>query len=595
MPAIAVAPAPEPEEGYLDQTAKKGNATEKSSSANATNRTENGKAKEHTPQPPPQPELAVDNSTKKAQDEATKSNKEVTKISNGPESPTNGTQTMNGHNAKPTSSKDQDDSNENYSALIGAIIGTAAALIILIAVIVWAWRRHRRLARVSDGSLKSPADTLADHPGKSLKTPDTAGNETTYGQRGFQSVGTRTFGTASTLATALSPSSDRRGTLTMHHVTSASSHAFSDEGSTSGTSCSIPTAEAAGVAAALPQEVTLLEQLGSGAFGTVYRGEWGGRAVAVKVLQTSCSNSSKELNSFRQEVAVLSRLRHPNIITFYAACTVPPNICIIEELAEGGSLHAALHGVRGARRCAALPMRQLLDIAEDIARAMCYLHPRIVHRDLKSLNVLLDANGSAKVCDFGIAKFKDRTFVSTANGQAGTPSYMAPELFDGGSVTEKVDCYAFGILLWEMLTGKVPWGDVPSPMQIIYYVGVLGQRPSIPSSAPPLLRDLMVSCWAEDPASRPPFTLILSKLKDLRVFFERNNQMEEVFGGNSHPIRDDLEEQETSTEEEHLHHTVVESGTESPISNEEVGVEATASSTFDMVAMNSLASSLTNG
>lgn len=106
------------------------------------------------------------------------------------------------------------------------------------------------------------------------------------------------------------------------------------------------------------------------------------------------------------------------------------------------------------------------------------------------------------MCDFGIAKFKDRTFVSTVNGQAGTPAYMAPELFDGLNATEKVDVYSFAVLLWECLTGKVPvrrvvfkshsrspslvvrprllarqWGHVPSPMQIIYYVGVLNQRP----------------------------------------------------------------------------------------------------------------------
>lgn len=132
----------------------------------------------------------------------------------------------------------------------------------------------------------------------------------------------------------------------------------------------------------------LYEQLGSGAFGTVYRGLWNSQPVAVKVLQTSCPSSSRELKSFRQEIAVLSRLRHPNIISFYAACTVPPDICIVEELAEGGSLHEKLHGKPGERRRMPLPYDQLLKVAIDVAEAMRYLHyehaPKIVHRDLKS-------------------------------------------------------------------------------------------------------------------------------------------------------------------------------------------------------------------
>jgi len=267
----------------------------------------------------------------------------------------------------------------------------------------------------------------------------------------------------------------------------------------------------------LPEDVILHEQLGSGAFGTVFKGEWGGHLVAVKVLQTAYTSNSREMDSFRQEIAVLSRLRHPNIIAFLAACTIPPDICIIEELAEGGSLHTRLHGPSGSsNRCRPLPLMSVLQIGIDIAHAMVYLHPNIVHRDLKSQNVLLDSDGRAKVCDFGIAKFKDRTFVSTVNGQAGTPAYMAPELFDGANVTEKVDVYSFSILLWECLTGKIPWGSVPSPMQIIYYVGVLAQRPKMPSTAPENLKQLIEDCWQTEPKARPDFKDVLSRLQQMQ-------------------------------------------------------------------------------
>ncbi|PSC72410.1 Serine threonine-kinase CTR1 [Micractinium conductrix] len=263
----------------------------------------------------------------------------------------------------------------------------------------------------------------------------------------------------------------------------------------------------------LARDVVLHERLGSGAFGVVYRGEWRGQPVAVKVLQTTCGAASRELASFRTEARVLADLRHPNIACLLAACTVPPNICIIEELCDGGSLHQRLHGRPGARRRAPLPYRELLAVAADVAAALCYLHPRIVHRDLKPQNVLLDSEGRAKVCDFGISKYKDKTFVSTANGQAGTPAYMAPEMFDSKPITEKVDVYSFAVLLWEMNSGRVPWRQLAGPMQIIFQVGVMRQRLPLPDHCPPFLRALIEECWAEEPTARPAFPHILHRLR----------------------------------------------------------------------------------
>ena len=139
----------------------------------------------------------------------------------------------------------------------------------------------------------------------------------------------------------------------------------------------------------------LHEKLGAGAFGTVFKGEWGGHTVAVKVLQTAYASDSREMDSFRQEIAVLSGLRHPNIVAFLAACTIPPDICIVEELAEGGSLHSKLHGTSGEEnRCRPMPADRVVQVAIDVSQAMVYLHPNIVHRDLKSQNVLLDKDGT---------------------------------------------------------------------------------------------------------------------------------------------------------------------------------------------------------
>lgn len=305
---------------------------------------------------------------------------------------------------------DTQGSSNRMGPLLGGVVAAAVALAAaVIATGWWVRRRRRSIRRIQDIS-----PSASEKPGFILSPP----RDNDFDRKGSM--------TQSTLASALAPST--RSTLTMQRVTSGvvppsskAGGACVGSGNTSLSGTTSTQSSADGSETALPQEVALFEQLGAGAFGTVYRGEWAGKSVAVKVLQTACTSTSKELASFRQEVAVLSRLRHPNIIAFLAACTVPPDICIIEELAEGGSLHSKLHGPRGRRQSCPLPLRDLLNIAADIAEAMAYLHPRIVHRDLKSQNVLLDASGRAKVCDFGIAKFKDRTFVSTVNGQAGTP------------------------------------------------------------------------------------------------------------------------------------------------------------------------------
>lgn len=378
-----------------------------------------------------------------------------------------------------TSGNDQDGGGGSSAVLIGAVVGVAAVLLIVVVVSVLCIRSRRKRMQVTPDVDSKPSMDPRRQP--SVVRPTTVSNivATTGSQlttRGRSTVTTVSIPGQGDLPTPIDTLPDD-----------------------------------------LPEDVILHEQLGAGAFGTVFRGEWGGHTVAVKVLQTAYSSNSRELDSFRQEIAVLSGLRHPNIIAFLAACTISPDVCIIEELAEGGSLHTKLHGPSGAdNRCRPLDIKDAVQVAIDVAQAMVYLHPSIVHRDLKSQNVLLDSDGRAKVCDFGIAKFKDRTFVSTMNGQAGTPAYMAPELFDGVNATEKVDVYSYAILLWECITGKVPWGHVPSPMQIIYYVGVLNQRPPLPESVPDSFGALIKDCWKVDPKERPTFEDILNRLLEMQ-------------------------------------------------------------------------------
>ncbi|GMH45368.1 hypothetical protein BSKO_13325 [Bryopsis sp. KO-2023] len=261
------------------------------------------------------------------------------------------------------------------------------------------------------------------------------------------------------------------------------------------------------------KDVVLGTKIGAGAFGSVYQGWWRSKKVAVKMVSVVDAGNcgEKELESLKSEIQVLSRLQHPNIICFYGACLVPPRVCILEELADG-SLATLLYREKG--KANPLTYSEVLSLGIDISSAMAYLHPTVVHRDLKPQNVLIDDQGRAKVCDFGIAKFKESTFMTTKNVTAGTPAYMAPEMFEGQALTEKVDVFSFAVMMWESITGLAPWAEYDNPMQIIYAVGVQGKRLPIPDDCPHFLRDLIQRSWDREPATRPTFKEILASLKE---------------------------------------------------------------------------------
>ena len=264
----------------------------------------------------------------------------------------------------------------------------------------------------------------------------------------------------------------------------------------------------------------LLEQIGSGGEGTVYRALWQGTPVAVKVWHET-GWGDEQLASVCREVEVLRRLRHPHIVEFYGACTKPPHWCLVMEYAEGGTLSNLLHGP-AAPPDAGLPMLQLLQLSTEIASALDYLHSaRIVHRDLKPQNILLSRDGHAALTDFGIAKHKPGDFLTTKNIGAGTSAYMAPELFGGGGITERVDQYAFAVVLWEMLTGQLPWKGMAA-LQIIMSVAVQRQRPPLPHTCPRKLRALIEELWHQDPASRPSCMVVRHRLFELRGEEEAN-------------------------------------------------------------------------
>ncbi|KAG5106162.1 hypothetical protein JHK82_043132 [Glycine max] len=267
------------------------------------------------------------------------------------------------------------------------------------------------------------------------------------------------------------------------------------------------------------EDLEELRELGSGTFGTVYHGKWRGTDVAIKRIKKSCftgrSSEQERLTvEFWREADILSNLHHPNVVAFYGVVQHGPGgtmATVAEYMVDGSLRHVLL------RKDRYLDRRKRLIIAMDAAFGMEYLHSKnIVHFDLKCDNLLVNLKDPlrpiCKVGDFGLSKIKRNTLVT--GGVRGTLPWMAPELLNGSSnkVSEKVDVFSFGIVLWEILTGEEPYANM-------HYGAIIGGivnntlRPTIPSNCDHEWRTLMEQCWAPNPGARPSFTEITSRLR----------------------------------------------------------------------------------
>ncbi|KAF7146862.1 hypothetical protein RHSIM_Rhsim03G0081400 [Rhododendron simsii] len=259
-------------------------------------------------------------------------------------------------------------------------------------------------------------------------------------------------------------------------------------------------------------DLVLKERIGSGSFGTVHRADWHGSEVAVKILMDQDFHPER-IREFLREVAIMQRLRHPNIVLLMGAVTQPPNLSIVTEYLSRGSLYRLLHKP-GAREV--LDEKRRLSMAYDVAKGMNYLHnrnPPIVHRDLKSPNLLVDRKYTVKVCDFGLSRLKANTFLSSKSA-AGTPEWMAPEVLRDEQSNEKSDVYSFGVILWELATLQQPWSTL-NPAQVVAAVGFKSKRLDIPRSLNPQVATLIEACWANEPLKRPSFSSIMETLRPL--------------------------------------------------------------------------------
>ncbi|CAH9148686.1 unnamed protein product, partial [Cuscuta epithymum] len=248
------------------------------------------------------------------------------------------------------------------------------------------------------------------------------------------------------------------------------------------------------------EDLVLGERIGLGSYGEVYRADWNGTEVAVKKFLDQ-DFSGAALAEFKREVRIMQRLRHPNVVLFMGAVTRPPNLSIITEFLPRGSLFRIIH-----RPHSQIDEKRRIKMALDVAMGMNCLHtstPTIVHRDLKSPNLLVDNDWNVKVCDFGLSRLKHNTFLSSKS-TAGTPEWMAPEVLRNEPSNEKCDVYSFGVILWELATMRLPWSGM-NPMQVVGAVGFQNRRLEIPKELDPHVARIIWECWQMDPNLRPSF------------------------------------------------------------------------------------------
>ncbi|GIF49747.1 serine/threonine-protein kinase [Asanoa ferruginea] len=247
----------------------------------------------------------------------------------------------------------------------------------------------------------------------------------------------------------------------------------------------------------------LIEQIGGGAGGTVWRAlsQATGEEVAIKLLREELVLQPKAVMRFVQERAILAALRHENIVPVRELLTVGESLGLVMDLVPGGSLRDVLR--RRGTLAPAEAATCMAAVAEGLAHAH---HLGVVHRDLKPDNILvgtpdaLDRDPRVRLTDFGIARVIDAPALTTAGALLGTPNYLSPELIHGGRPSPASDVYAFGMVLYELLTGRPPFGGHTPRSVIRRHVET---RPRRNPGIPDVLWKLITSCVDKNPARRP--------------------------------------------------------------------------------------------
>lgn len=261
-----------------------------------------------------------------------------------------------------------------------------------------------------------------------------------------------------------------------------------------------------------------IRMIGNGAFGAVYlvTDPKTGAFYAMKVVKCALMNENQK-QYLNREIDIMRKAVYPSLLRlagFRFPTRDDPNATILTEYMSNGSLFDMLERERKGIAPGNWDATTKTKIVLGIAAGMRYLHSLdIIHRDLKSENILLDENLEAKIGDFGLSKFTNGVDPKSNTQRLGTPLYMAPELFQNAPYDYKVDVYAFGMIAFETVTAINPFADLSNPIALGMKI-VQGERPEFPETCPEPYRRLIESCWAHEPGQRPEFGRIVELLSE---------------------------------------------------------------------------------
>ncbi|KAL4521658.1 hypothetical protein Ndes2526A_g01846 [Nannochloris sp. 'desiccata'] len=447
-------------------------------------------------------------------------------------------------------------SSSNIGAIIGGVVGGLAVVAAIVGGIIFMKKKKSFEAVAAVGNMEQGVAYNYEGPGQPqpqfASVPPTAasmqarglaqglspyaygatGAAAGVGAAGFVSQMSR--GSSSQPSSPITPYSNYRasGTSTLDPLMEYINSTFSTGTAVSGNS--------RGPLAAWQlnfQDITVERPIGEGSWGRVYKGSWNQTEVAVKILLDT--NTGDEANvtqsalmapnnpvmaRLEQEASIMTTLHHPNIVQFLGVTVFPA--ALVTEFCARGSLTSVLMAANNSpERAAQLTWRRRISLAADCVRGMLYLHtraPPIVHRDLKSANLLVTSSWTCKVSDFNLSKIMEDSTRSTSL-QAMNPRWLAPEVLNGGVASLQSDVFAYGVVLWELLTFQLPWGT-SNPWGIVSLV-TAGNRLTVPdantlpgpeSGSWPKLGEyvaLMERCWAQEPADRPNFEQVMAELR----------------------------------------------------------------------------------
>jgi len=276
------------------------------------------------------------------------------------------------------------------------------------------------------------------------------------------------------------------------------------------------------------EELEFVKSLGKGTSGEVFKGLWCGKQCAIKMLTTNCNE--KELAEFEKEFSVMINVRSPNIVQFFGA-TLKEKMTMVMEFCEFGSLYHVLrsseHNFGWARS---------IDMLSQIVNGIKVLHdhrPSILHRDLKTLNVLVTHDYECRVADFGLSRFDVSAAAATLQKCRGTYPYIAPEVYHGKGFGPESDIYSFSIIIWEMatrvMTGQYmkPFGEhkhIKMEVQILVQAAKLGLRPSVIEGTPASLKTLITDSYSADREKRPLAPETIARLEAIKAEYEANKE-----------------------------------------------------------------------